>query len=78
MEYFFSGFKLITQKGLKRFVFIPLLINIVLFGSSLFFLYGWLTDGFAYLNELLPTWLNPTVVIHVIQTRTTSGYLKRR
>lgn len=58
MEYFFSGFKLITQKGLKRFVFIPLLINIVLFGSSLFFLYGWLTDGFAYLNDLLPTWLS--------------------
>ncbi|MGO2012264.1 MAG: sulfate transporter CysZ, partial [Pseudoalteromonas sp.] len=27
MEYFFSGFKLISQKGLKRFVLIPLLIN---------------------------------------------------
>ncbi|ATC87106.1 hypothetical protein PARC_a2642 [Pseudoalteromonas arctica A 37-1-2] len=38
MEYFFSGFKLISQKGLKRFVLTPLLINILLFGSSLFFI----------------------------------------
>ncbi|CCQ09662.1 Sulfate transporter, CysZ-type [Pseudoalteromonas luteoviolacea B = ATCC 29581] len=58
MEYFFAGFSLITQKGLKRFVFIPLLINITLFGSSLFFLYDWLTKGFEYLNELLPSWLS--------------------
>ncbi|WP_462151013.1 sulfate transporter CysZ [Pseudoalteromonas xiamenensis] len=58
MEYFFSGFSLITQKGLKRFVFIPLLINITLFGGSLFFLYDWLTQGFAYLNDLLPDWLS--------------------
>ena len=34
-EYFLSGFSLISQKGLKRFVLIPLLINLVLFGSSL-------------------------------------------
>ena len=58
MEYFFSGFKLITQKGLKRFVFIPLIINIALFGSSLFFLYGWLTDGFTYLTNMLPSSLS--------------------
>ncbi|TMP66929.1 sulfate transporter CysZ, partial [Pseudoalteromonas ruthenica] len=49
MEYFFSGFSLITRKGLKRFVFIPLVINILLFGSSLFFLYYWLVQGFDYL-----------------------------
>ncbi len=56
-EYFFSGFKLIGQKGLKRFVLIPLLINITLFGSSLFFIVGWLQQGFDYLNRLLPEWL---------------------
>ncbi|WP_273050663.1 EI24 domain-containing protein, partial [Pseudoalteromonas sp.] len=58
MEYFFSGFKLITQKGLKRFVLIPLLINILLFGSSLFFLFGWLSDSFSYINNMLPEWLS--------------------
>lgn len=56
-EYFFSGFTLITQKGLKRFVLIPLLINLVIFGTSLFFIYGWLTDAFAWLNAQLPEWL---------------------
>ena len=58
MEYFFSGFKLISQKGLKRFVLIPLLINILLFGSSLFFLFGWLSDSFNYINNMLPEWLS--------------------
>ena len=58
MEYFFSGFKLISQKGLKRFVLIPLLINILLFGSSLFFLFGWLSDGFNAVNAMLPEWLS--------------------
>ncbi|RZM83189.1 sulfate transporter CysZ [Pseudoalteromonas rubra] len=58
MEYFVAGFSLLSQKGLKRFVFIPLLINVLLFGGSLFFLYDWLTQGFAYLNGLLPDWLS--------------------
>ncbi|MCF2907327.1 sulfate transporter CysZ [Pseudoalteromonas sp. DL2-H2.2] len=58
MEYFVAGFSLLSQKGLKRFVFIPLLINVTLFGGSLFFLYDWLTQGFAYLNGLLPDWLS--------------------
>ncbi|QTL33906.1 sulfate transporter CysZ [Pseudoalteromonas viridis] len=58
MEYFVAGFSLLSQKGLKRFVFIPLLINVLLFGGSLFFLYDWLTQGFAYLTGLLPDWLS--------------------
>ncbi|USE70209.1 sulfate transporter CysZ [Pseudoalteromonas maricaloris] len=58
IEYFIAGFSLITQKGLRRFVFIPLTINVLLFGASLFFLYDWLTQGFTYLNGLLPDWLS--------------------
>ncbi|WP_105190407.1 sulfate transporter CysZ [Pseudoalteromonas sp. T1lg48] len=57
-EYFFSGFPMITEKGLKRFVLIPLLINLVIFGTSLFFIYGWLTDAFAWVNAQLPEWLS--------------------
>jgi len=58
IEYFIAGFSLITQKGLKRFVFIPLFINVLLFGGSLFFLYDWLVQGFEYINNLLPSWLS--------------------
>lgn len=58
MTYFFSGFKLISQKGLKRFVLIPLLINILLFGGSLFFLFGWLNESFTYITSMLPEWLS--------------------
>ncbi|KZN33309.1 sulfate transporter CysZ [Pseudoalteromonas luteoviolacea] len=58
MEYFVAGFSMLGQKGLKRFVFIPLLINILLFGSSLFFLFDWLTQGFEYLRSMLPSMLS--------------------
>lgn len=57
-EYFLSGFSLISQKGLKRFVLIPLLINLVLFGSSLFFIIGWIEQGVNYLNGYLPDFLS--------------------
>ncbi|HCB16279.1 MAG TPA: sulfate transporter CysZ, partial [Alteromonas sp.] len=35
--YFGQGFDLITTKGLKRFVFIPLMINLVLFSVAFYF-----------------------------------------
>jgi len=57
-EYFLSGFSLISQKGLKRFVLIPLLINFVLFGSSLFFIIGWIEQGVNYVNGYLPDFLS--------------------
>ncbi len=57
-QYFISGFNLINTKGLRRFVFIPLIINILIFGSSLFFIYDWLTQGFQTINAYLPTWLH--------------------
>ena len=57
-QYFLSGFSLISNKGLKRFVFIPLLINLVIFGGSLFFIVDWLTQGIAYFNGFLPSWLS--------------------
>lgn len=58
VQYFFSGFTLITQKGLKRFVLIPLFINCVIFGGALLFLFGWLSDGFNAVNAMLPQWLS--------------------
>ncbi|GAD89055.1 protein CysZ [Vibrio halioticoli NBRC 102217] len=48
--YFFSGFKLAMQPGLRRYVFMPLLINIILVGSALFYL-------FSHLNQWIEQWI---------------------
>ncbi len=36
VHYFFEGFSLIKTKGLKRFVFVPLTINLVLFSVAFY------------------------------------------
>jgi CysZ protein len=52
--YLWRGFKLITQAGLRRYVIVPLTINVVLFGALIW--YG--VDKFAgYIDSLLPDWL---------------------
>lgn len=52
--YLWRGFKLIGQAGLRRYVAIPLAINITLFGALIW--YG--ADKFdAFINQLLPSWL---------------------
>jgi CysZ protein len=57
LHYFFEGFELITRPGLKRYVIIPALINIVFF--TLMFVLAW-----HYMQELniwvmhhIPHWL---------------------
>jgi CysZ protein len=53
--YLWRGFKLITQDGLRRYVIVPLIINIVLFGGALW--YG--ADKFgSFIDGLLPAWLD--------------------
>lgn len=56
-HYFFEGFSLITTKGLKRFVFVPLAINLVLFAVAFYFLFGQIDDGIRALIDLVPEWL---------------------
>ncbi|WP_170308576.1 sulfate transporter CysZ [Alteromonas alba] len=55
--YFGQGFDLITTKGLKRFVFIPLMINLVLFSAAFYFLLGEIQAGVDYLIGFIPDWL---------------------
>lgn len=55
--YFFQGFDIITTKGLKRFVFVPLAINIILFSVAFYFLYGELQLAISYTINLIPDWL---------------------
>ena len=53
--YLWRGFKLITQNGLRRYVIMPLMINMVLFGGAIW--YG--ADEFAsFIDGLLPAWLD--------------------
>ncbi|GAB5381015.1 MAG: sulfate transporter CysZ [Aliiglaciecola sp.] len=55
-SYFFEGFSLIRTKGIKRFVFIPLAVNLILFSIALYFLVGQIDDGIAYIIGLIPDW----------------------
>ena len=57
MNYFLQGFSLIQTKGLRRFVFIPLAVNLVLFATALYFLFGQIDPAIVWLVELIPDWL---------------------
>ena len=56
--YFFYGAKLAMSPGLRRYVMFPLLINFILIGGALFYLFnqmgGWIND----LMDLLPSFLS--------------------
>ncbi len=49
-----AGFDLIRQPGLRRFVIVPLLINIVLFSAASWLLWQYLTTT---VDAMLPSWL---------------------
>ncbi|HEX5056892.1 MAG TPA: sulfate transporter CysZ [Gammaproteobacteria bacterium] len=53
-----SGFMLIRQRGIKRYVIVPLLINILLFGSALWYIYARADRGITAMVEWLPDWLD--------------------
>ena len=56
--YFFKGFELIRLKGIRRFVFIPLLINLVLFSVAFYFMFIELEHYMTTLMNWLPSWLD--------------------
>ncbi|WP_447073048.1 sulfate transporter CysZ [Shewanella indica] len=61
VNYFLQGFSLIKQPGLRSFVFIPLMINLLLFAGVIYFAIGQLGNVFAWLEGQLPdylSWLN--------------------
>jgi len=57
IHYFTTGFSLITKKGIRSFVIIPLLINILLFSALIF--YSWLKFQTVktQIIAMLPDWL---------------------
>ena len=54
IRYLLGGFRLVTQPGLRPFVLIPLIINILLFSSAIW--YG-ISVFESYMESLLPDWL---------------------
>lgn len=57
MSYFVSGFSLIQTKGIKRFVLVPLAINLLLFVTAFYFLFGEIGESINALVNLVPDWL---------------------
>lgn len=55
MRYVFKGFSLITQKGIRPFVAIPLLINILIFAGGVCLA---ISQVDRWMEQLLPAWLN--------------------
>lgn len=56
--YLFKGFELIKLKGIRRFVFIPLLINLLLFSFAFYFLFKELEHYMTMIMAWLPSWLD--------------------
>ena len=55
IRYFFTGFKLIFSSGIKRFVLIPLIINISIFALGFWLGMEWFDQ---FLAKVLPNWLS--------------------
>lgn len=56
--YFMEGFHLIAQPGIKRFVAVPLAINIILFTGLFFLLRHFIGEFNAWFAHHLPAWLH--------------------
>lgn len=55
--YLAQGFRLIWQPGIRRFVLVPLLLNVALFTLLIFFGLHQFQAGLAWLNSSIPDWL---------------------
>jgi CysZ protein len=55
--YFVDGFRLITKPGVKRFVIIPLIINILFFIGLFFLLRHYVSEFDLWLVNHVPAWL---------------------
>lgn len=72
-HYFVSGWRLITLTGIRRFVILPLMVNVLLLGGSFWWLYRRLHIWIPDIMDRLPHWLHwlhyllwPLIVLTVI------------
>ena len=71
--YFAQGWKLVSQPGIRRFVILPLLVNILLMGGAFWWLFTQLDVWIPTLMSYVPDWLQwlsyllwPLAVISVL------------
>ncbi len=58
LQYFAEGFRIMMRPGLKRFVFLPIIVNIIILGGAFLWLY-FKADGWVnYWISFLPSWLD--------------------
>ncbi|WP_331344515.1 sulfate transporter CysZ [Cellvibrio sp. UBA7661] len=58
IDYFLAGAKLITQPGMRKFILIPLIVNILIFFLVTAYLWNLFGDVFAQILEWSPVWLD--------------------
>lgn len=58
VRYFGRGFSLLTHKGLKRYVALPILINAILMSALIYFGGGYLVEKIQGVTDWLPSWLS--------------------
>jgi CysZ protein len=58
VDYFMQGGKLIVQPGFKRFILIPLLINLVIFVVVTIALFNAFSEFFTQILDWSPSWLH--------------------
>ena len=58
IAFFFQGFTLIMKKGIRGFVLIPLLINVVVFSGAIWLAYAQFQGLMESLTGWLPSWLS--------------------
>jgi CysZ protein len=58
IDYFLAGARLIIQPGYRRFILIPLLVNVLIFIVVTAFLFNAFGDTFAQILEWSPNWLD--------------------
>lgn len=58
IAFFFQGFSLINQKGIRGFVVIPLLINVFIFSGAIWLAYAQFQGLMEKLTGWLPSWLS--------------------
>ncbi len=58
MNYLLQGLKVLTNPGYRRFIFIPLLANLVFFVILSTFVFSVFNDTVGWMIDWLPSWLN--------------------
>ncbi len=58
MGYFLSGLSLLKEKGVKRYVAIPLLINVAVFAAAIYLGSTYLALFMGWIEDKLPGWLD--------------------